>query len=128
MIRPAIALAVIAAMVAGGFFYAFVRPVPEQTATGVITARTFAAAETRSRTTPTVRGPSVAERRVELPDRYQFTIRLDGEPMSVRYGIEAHAAEPFAVGQRVTVRYQRRGLRPLWERVYVSTMEPAGVP
>ena len=35
------------------------------------------------------------------------------------------AAKDFEVGQRVTISYERRGLPPLWERVYVMTMSHA---
>jgi hypothetical protein len=113
------------ALVGSGLAYvAFVRPGTRLTGAGVVVAREVLAPEMLSRRTMTPRGPTVAERRIALPARFRYTLRVDGETAPLRYSADTLRIPRLAVGQPVEVRYERRGLPPLWRRAFVEEVRP----
>lgn len=53
---------------------------------------------------------------------YVFTIRVEGRPVEAYFSLNTTASKAFAVGQKVQIEYEERGIPPLWQRVYVMNM------
>jgi hypothetical protein len=117
-------IAVFALAVAGLMFYVFVRPAAQRIATGTITGKSFEDARTISRANASPRREdwTVSERK--LPQGFLITIRLDDPAGEVRYRMERVAAQRFEVGERVSVRFEERGIPPLWSKRYVRDIAP----
>ena len=130
--------AVLALAAAGLLFQTFVRAVPAVTGAGVVTATELLPATTYAGPKMTVRGPTVAERRIEIPARYRYTIAIPGRPPApggagapppgaprpLRCATDTRRAPRLAVGQPVVVWYERRGVPRVWERVVVRDLRP----
>jgi hypothetical protein len=104
-------------------WWVFLRPVPQKTAVGVITEKTYKPAGTywqqptgvgRSFWTPT---------RIPIAECFVFTVRLDGLPVEARVALNTVAARDFEIGQTVSIEYVERGLPLIWKRVYVRDMK-----
>jgi hypothetical protein len=63
-----------------------------------------------------------------VAEAYAFELRLDGLEVPVRASFNTVKGRPFEPGQRVVVRYVRRGIPGLWHRITVVDMTPAVVP
>ena len=123
----AIPLALILAIIAGVIWYALVRPVPEKSGTGVITNRTFRAAERVERSIPRTtrsleRYPQ--EIKYKLPDRYVLDIRLEKEKTVIRFWVPALPSQNVEIGQRVNVVYLKRSIPFIWEKIFVKQVTP----
>lgn len=119
---------VVLALVAVLIFVGFVRRTPEQTALGTIASKGYLSGSTyvvmpvganRGFNTPTT---------VDIAEANTFELRLDGVPGVVRASFNTVKSRQYAVGQRVRVRYVRRGLPPVWQRVLVTDLTPADAP
>jgi hypothetical protein len=62
---------------------------------------------------------------IPIAESYTFELRLDGIEKPVRASFNTVKSRQFEVGQRVRVRLVRRGLPPLWSRLFVTDMTPA---
>jgi hypothetical protein len=126
-LNPWIALpfAVLAMLLAGFAYLAFVRPVSQRTALGTIIGKHFVPAETVVRRQGSPRRESWSEQRFEMPDRYRFEILLEGSAETLTYSLPVTAASSYKLGQRVTVVYETRGIPGIWKRNYVRTISPA---
>lgn len=119
----ALPLALILVIFAGVVWYALVRPVAEKSGTGIITDRTFRAAERVERSTPqTIRSLDryPQELKYRLPDRYVLDIRLENKNRIVRFWVPALPSQSVEIGQRVNVVYLERRIPFLWEKIYVK--------
>ncbi len=124
-----LAIAVVAALVAGLLLYTFARPAQARAGRGVITGKTFEPAREESRVAAGARRESVTTRLRRIPDGYRFEIRLDGVTAPVAYWMEATAAAHFQVGQKVEVAYEERGVPRVWHKLLVRKLtaeEPPG--
>lgn len=125
VLNPYIALpiALLAISAAVAIWYVLVRPVPEQTAVGVVVDRSFQEAERVEKSAPhTGRVVETGPRQTAytLPDRHVYTIRLDGYVVPARYAL-THAGEPaFEVGDRVQVHFRARHIPFVGQRLYVQ--------
>ena len=115
-------IAAVGAVFALGIWYVFVRPVPRQSADGVITQKTFKPASTYWQYPGGQRTNFWTPTAIPIAACYVFAIRVDGQPAQAFYALNTTAAKAFEVGQRVKISYETRGLPPLWERVYVMDM------
>jgi hypothetical protein len=106
LLFPALVCAAIALLV----WSAYLRPVPRQTSAGVIVQKVFQPAGTYTQQPSGIRGGFWTATRIPIPESYLFLIRLEGHPDDLRYALNTVAARDFAVGQRVTVTYEERGL------------------
>jgi hypothetical protein len=126
----ALPLAALAALASAALWYFLVRPVPEQTATGTILDRQFAAAETVRRSTTRAHRSFEhipQDRDIHLPDRHVYTIRLEGVKQDVYYTAPA-AAAPLEIGRAVTVIYQHRWIPFAGHRYFVREVTPVSEP
>lgn len=105
-------------MAASAFLYfAFLHPADIRSGRGTITSKVFLAGEDG-----------------KVPPHYRLTIRLEAgeEEGAARgdggrilgQGLDTVAARLFAVGQKVTVKYEERGVPLLWRRAYVKELRP----
>ena len=117
-------IAVVAALGGLVIWLVFLRPVPEQSGTGVIEDKVFQAAHTVSRPPSGTRRQDWSSRQMQMPDQYVFSIRLEERTTVASYAIGAAGADHFDIGQTVRVRYQQRGLPPFWTRLYILEMTP----
>src|SRR5262245_39032479 len=91
-------LALLFLVVAGAIWYVLVRPVPEKTTTGVITDRTFQAAQTVQRSIPRVMRSLEyypQEIKYTVPDRHLYRIRLHGNGTEVCFTAPATGVPPL---------------------------------
>ena len=111
--------------VAGVIWFAFLRPVPVRTASGVVRTKTFRpegqyvqypVGNREGFRTPTT---------IQLAEHYVLDIEVDGQTGEFRYAVNTAGAAAFDVGQQVNIEYQTRGLPPFWRRVYVLDATPA---
>ena len=105
-------------------WFAFIRPVPEETATGRITGRWH---KPEGETTVTPSGANRGFRapiRIPIAEAYIFEIELDGGD-TIGASLNVILGRDFEAGQRVRIRYIRRGIPPFWTRRMVTSMESA---
>lgn len=118
-------IALVAVLLAAGFYFALVRPLSTGEAAGIITQKIFADERTITRVNAGPRRELWTQNRIRIPAGYIFTIRLaDGG--DVHYLIEKTAGERLQVGEKVSVTYDERGIPPLWTKRFVRSMTPAG--
>lgn len=109
-------------LIAGLTWFAFIRPVPEQSAfatiisKGNVSGRTFVQQRTGSGGVPTT--PDF----IPIAPSNAFELRVDGMRELVRASFNETKSRAFEPGQRVQIRYVRRGLPPLWQRLTVTEM------
>ena len=122
----ALILAVFFALVAGGMWFFYVRPVPEIIGLGVITGKTFYAAERIEKSVPrTTRSieQTPYEIKYDLPDRYAFRVRLENKDVSVVYTAPALGSEKIEIGSKVKLIYEERSMPFAPMRYIVKAME-----
>jgi hypothetical protein len=116
--------AAVATVFAGAMWYAFVRPLPQLSATGVITNKTFVAARNIQRFQGGPRSETWSQETFKIPEGYLFDIRVEGLLTTLQYSLPALGAEKYNVGQKVSVRYAERGIAPFWKQILVTEMTP----
>ncbi len=121
----AIPIILLSLLAAGLFWYVLVRPVPEQTAVGRISGRSFQPREVSQRTVARSRVEQ-APRTVtyELPDRYVYEIQFEDRDMTARFSQPAVQGSELEVGQRVRVVYYERRVPLVWRKLYIERLEP----
>jgi hypothetical protein len=122
--RPKVlfAYAILFAVLAAGIYFAFLRQVSAESASAVITKKTFKPAGTfwqypvgadRSLRTAT---------EIPIAEAYVFEIAADGIQGSLFFSLNVVASREFEVGQRVRIVYRRRGLPFIWSRIFIEKM------
>jgi len=104
---------------------AFLRPVPVRSAVGVVRSRALAPAGEYVQYQPGSRSSFHTPTTISMPEHYVLGIQLDGHRTEMRYAANPVEASNFAVGQRVSVEYQERGLPPFWRRSYITDLKRA---
>lgn len=110
--------------VALGIWFAFLRPAPIRTATGVIRSKTFQPAGAYVQYQPGDRSGFQTPTTIATAENFVLGIQVEGQPKELGYALNAVAASAFEVGQAVRIEYQERGIRPFWSRVYVTGIQP----
>ncbi|MEO7985616.1 MAG: hypothetical protein ABI766_03705 [Gemmatimonadales bacterium] len=100
------------------FWFAYVRPAPTETASGVIIAKTYRPATTYMQS----HGTRVSTR-IPISEAYLFAVRIDGFSESAQLSLNTIASAGFEVGQGVRVEFERRGIPPLPRRVRLMDMQ-----
>ena len=118
-----LAIAAVGGLCALGIWFVFLRPVPRQTAAGVITQKTFKPASTHWVQPTGQRTNFWMPVAMPVTECYVFTIRPDGHAVEAIFSLNTTAAEYFQVGQRVSIDYEERGIPPIWKRAYVIDMK-----
>ena len=125
--NPSIALflAVLVLLSAGAMWYALVRPVPRQAATGVIASKTFQPAHNIKRFPGGAGRESWTQEEFRVPDGYVFQFDAGGLAAPVYYSCDARVAAGYEVGQKVRVEYEERGFPLMSKRIRVIGMARA---
>lgn len=118
-----ITLAAVAAPAALILWFAFVRQVPEQTGSGTIQAKTFLDAHTITRYPSNAIRQSWTPNQIRINEAYVFDLNLDDVGQAM-FALDTIGSKAYEVGQKVAVRYEVRGLGPLWKKIRVKGMEP----
>ncbi len=106
---------------AAGIWLVLLRPVPARTATGVIRSKTFAPAGEYVRYES---GNRYAQRTsIPMAEHFVLGIQVPGRSEELRYPVDPRAAATFEIGETVRVQYLERGLRPFWQRAYVTDVQ-----
>lgn len=119
-----ILVALLFALIAGLLWFAFLRPVPVQTALGVIRSKSYKPAGEYWQQPVGNREGFWTPTRIPIAECYVFGILVEGRPGEARIARNTVEARAFNVGQRVQIEYVERGLPPIWKRIYVSDMKP----
>jgi hypothetical protein len=120
-----LASAGIASIFGLAIWYAFLRPAPELSGTGLITNKTFQPARTIKRYQAGARRESWSQDTIAIPDSFFFDIRVEGLPAPLHFSMPAVEAAKYTVGQNVLLRYVDRGIPMLRPRLQVTEMAPA---
>lgn len=115
-------VAVFLAVVAGGIWVVFLRPVPLRSATGIITNKTFKPAGTYWQFPVGANRNFRAPTAIPTAEAYIFEVAADGFSGPVFYPLNTVASQAFDVGKRVQLKYQERGIPFIWKRVNVIDM------
>jgi hypothetical protein len=116
------AFAAICALVAAAMWLAFLRPVEQKTAQGLITHKIFKPAGQYIQYPVGMRENFYTPSTIPIAECYVFVIHVDGLESDVGYALNTVAAQDFEVGQKVSIQYQERSLPLVWKRVYVTQM------
>jgi hypothetical protein len=100
------------------------RPVEPRKARGVITYKVFKPASQHVQYPAGMRSGFYAPNSVPISECYVMVVRVDGLEAPAGFAMNTVAAQPYEVGQTVTVQYEERGLPLLWKRIYVIDMQP----
>lgn len=119
-----LALAALLALFALAMWWGFIRTVPETTATGVIEAKVYKPEGTYERVPVELDRGFRVPTRIPTAEGYIFQVRLDGSGEITGVALNTILSRQFDEGDRVVVRFQRRGFPPLWERLTVTGMDP----
>ena len=118
-----LAIAAVAAPAALVLWFAFVRQVPEQSVTGTIQAKTFLDAHTVSRYPSNVFRQSFTPNTIRINEAYVFDVSLEGAGPA-QFALDTIGSKAYQVGQKVAVRYEMRGLGPIWKKIRIKGIEP----
>ncbi len=113
-------LAAVLAVFAIAMWIVFLRPAATVTATGVISSKTFKPAGEYVQYPAGLRRDSFySPNRIPIAECYILIIHVDELAADVGYAANIPEAETYEVGQRVTLRYQVRGIPGIWRKVFV---------
>lgn len=119
-------LAAVMALFALAMWVIFLRPAATATATGVITSKTYKPAGEYVQYPAGLRRDSFySPNRIPIAECYILVIHVDELQADVGYVANIREAENYSVGQRVTLRYQVRGIPGIWRRVFVLGLTQA---
>lgn len=119
-LAAALALALFAFMM----WFVFLRAVPLRTARGVITTKTAHAGHTYIQQPVGRRSGFWTPIQIPIESCHVFEIALDGIDEPAQLALNDVKSRAFDVGQRVRITYTLRGIPPIWQRAYVSDMNP----
>jgi len=120
----AVALAILAALL----WSILVRRLPEETAAATITAKTLRSAGLYTQQMVGADRAFRVPTEIPVAESYVFELAVDGLAEPVKVSLNTVKSREFQLGQRVKVRYVRRGLAPFWDRVMVVEMFPLDQP
>ena len=118
-------LAAIFALFALLMWFSFLRPVPRETAAGVITKKTFKPAGTYTQYPGGDRSSFYTPAKIPIAEAYIFTIQLTDPPRVAYFVLNTVGSEGFAIGQKVRIEYEMRGFPLMAKRYLVFNMTHA---
>jgi hypothetical protein len=120
----AVALAIFAVLL----WFVLVRRLPEETGAATIIAKTFRSAGIYTQQMVGADRAFRVPTEIPVAETYVFELAVDGLAQPVRVSLNTVKSREFQSGQRVQVRYVRRGLAPFRGRVMVMEMSPLDGP
>ena len=118
-----IGIAVVGALGALLLWFAFVRQVPERSGPARIQAKDFLDAHTVTRYPSNIFRQTWTPQQIKIGAAYVFTLELEGGARAFA-ALDTLAAKSFEVGHEVSVRYEVRGIPPLWKLIRVKGLDP----
>jgi hypothetical protein len=119
-----IGVAVAGVVGAASLWLALLRPAALRESEGTLKAKTFEAGHSVFRQPAPSQGGTMPPRQdISYGDRYVLEIQLD-DGTHVLTSLPDLAGENYRVGERVRVKYQMRGIPPLWRRTMVYETQP----
>ena len=118
-----IAIAVIGLPAAFLLWFAFVRQVPEQTATAAIKSKVFLDAHTVTRYPSGIFRQSWTPNTIRVGEAFVFGLEMEGAGEAF-FALDTLAGKAYEVGQKVAVRFEMRGIPPIWKKIRVKGIEP----
>lgn len=113
------------AIFAGLTWFAFIRKVPEQTALATIVSKVDVVGGTYMQQRVGQERVPTTPNMIAIAPSNAFELRVDGMSDPVRASFNTVKSRSFEPGQRVRIRYVKRGLPLLWHRLTVTDMSPA---
>lgn len=101
----------------------FLKSSPAQIGHGVIRTKTGYGGGTYSQQQVGANRGFRTSTSIPIAPSYTFEVEVEGLKDKARCSLNTVAAEKFSVGQKVRVQYIVRGQKPIWSRVYVTSME-----
>jgi hypothetical protein len=117
-----LAVAIVFAVIAVAIWAVFLRPVPVETASGIITRKTFKPAGTYWQYPVGIDRGFRTATPIPIAEAYVFEIEIDGVQGPVFFSLNTVASQAFVVGQSVQIRYKTRVIPLLFKRLYVLDM------
>ena len=118
-----IAIACIGLPVALVLWFAFVRQVPARTANAVIQSKEFLDAHTVTRYPSGIFRQSWTPNQIRIGAAFVFGMDLEGAGKAF-FALDTLAGKDYEVGQSVPVRYEVRGIPPVWKKIRVLGIGP----
>jgi hypothetical protein len=103
----------------------FLRSSPPQAAQGVIRKKTGYGGGTYQQQQVGADRGFRTPNQIPIAPSYSFEVQVDGLAEPARCSLNTIAAEKFEVGQKVRVEYVVKGMKPIWSRVLVTSLESA---
>jgi hypothetical protein len=123
MTNVMIVVAIVFALISGLIWFTFLRPVPVQTALGVIRSKSFKPAGEYWQQPAGNREGFWIPTRIPIVECYVFGILVEGQTGEARVSLNTIASQAFNVGQRVQIEYVERGLPRVWRRISVMRIK-----
>ena len=117
-----LAVAIVFAVIAVAIWAVFLRPVPVETASGIITRKTFKPAGTYWQYPVGIDRGFRTATPIPIAEAYVFELEIDGLQGPVFFSLNTVASQAFEVGQSVQIRYKTRVIPLLFKRLYVLDM------
>lgn len=113
-------VAIVLAAFSVGVWLALLRPVEARLAAGIIISKTHKpAGEYAQYPSGLNRESFYGPNRIPVAECYILIMHVDELAADVGYAANVLEAETYKVGQRVSLRYQVRGIPGIWRRVFV---------
>jgi hypothetical protein len=119
------AIAAVGALGAAFSWFAFVRQVPERSGPAVVRAKEFVDAHTYSRYPSNVYRQNWTPTPIRIGAADVLTLDLEGRGTAF-FAMDTSESRAYAVGQKVEVRFEVRGIPAIWEKVRVKGIRPSG--
>ena len=125
MFKIMMVVAVVFLVMALGVGCVFLRSSDPQSGVGVIRSKTGRGGGTYQQQQVGADRGFRGSTSIAIAPSYSFEVQIDGLSDPGRCSLTTDAAARFEVGQRVQVQYIVRGMKPIWSKVFVTSMEPA---
>ena len=112
--------AAVCALFSLAVWYAFLRPVEQKSARGVVTGKRFKPAGEYVQYPGGARDGFYPPNRIPIAECYVLTIHVDELHADLGYAVNTLAAEVYQVGEAVNVQYVERSLPLVWRRIYLT--------
>ncbi|MEJ8857871.1 hypothetical protein WKW79_25100 [Variovorax robiniae] len=123
MIKLYVVLAIIFGAIGIAVWFAFLRPVNQQTGYGTILNKDARAADKYVQHQPGASRGFRTPTEINIAESDVLEIALEGRAERVLYSTNTVASRVLGVGQRVRVTYVERSFGPLWHRTQVLDVQ-----
>jgi hypothetical protein len=117
-------VAILFTAAAAAIWFVFLRPIPVQSAIGLITRKTLKPADTYWQYPAGLDRGFRTATPIPLAEADVFELAMDGFEGPVFFSLNTVASKAFQTGQRVQIHYRERAIPFVGKRVYVLDMSP----